>query len=32
MAEVTGIMVNSGTITTAKCWGSCLGRSPNMGF
>ena len=30
MAEVTGIMVNSGTTTTAMCWGNCFGGSPNM--
>jgi hypothetical protein len=30
IAEVTGIMVNSGAMMTAKCCGSCLGGSPNM--
>ena len=32
MAEVTGIMVNSGTRIRAKGCGTSLGLSPNMGF
>ena len=31
MAEVTGIMVNSGSMMKAKCCGSTRGFSPNMG-
>src|SRR5688572_31260868 len=31
IAEVTGIMVNSGTMMKAKCCGRICGLAPNMG-